>query len=413
MHTKRISFENATGHKLAALLDLPVDDAPAAYALFAHCFTCSKNYKAVAHVSRALAAEGVAVLRFDFTGLGESEFAGTSFSSNVDDLVAAGKFMERTMEAPKILIGHSLGGAAVIHAAGQLPSVRAVVTIGAPSTLDHLAGMLRSQTETFNVRDEAEVEIGGRSFRIRREFLDDLSAVSMHEAISGLDRALMIFHSPLDEVVGIDNATEILRAAKHPKSFISLDRADHLLSDPNDSRYVGGLIAGWARKYVGVPQEEDRKSARVGDNRVVVRTVAGGYRSQVLANGHTLVADEPLSAGGTDAGPSPYELLSSALGACTTMTLRMYADRKGWPLEAAEVSVRHAKVHCDDCARTGAANSRIDHITRDLALEGPLDEAQRTRLLEIADRCPVHRTLTGTIEITTILEGNSEFGIRN
>ena len=407
MHTKRISFENATGHKLAALLDLPVDDAPIAYALFAHCFTCSKNYKAVAHVSRALAAEGIAVLRFDFTGLGESEgeFAGTSFSSNVDDLVAAAEFMERTMEAPMILIGHSLGGAAVLHAAAKIPSVKAVTTIAAPSTLDHLAGRLQSQTEGLDAGGEAEVEIGGRPFRIRREFLDDLSAVSMHDAISGLDRALMIFHSPVDTVVGIEAATEIFRAAKHPKSFVSLDRADHLLSDPHDSRYVGGLIAGWARKYIGAPQEE-RKSARVGDNRVVVRTGAGGYRSEVLANGHSLVADEPLSVGGTNAGPSPYELLSSALGACTTMTLRMYADRKGWPLEAAEVSVRHEKIHCDDCAQAGGSNSRIDHITRDLILEGPLDKSQRARLLEIADRCPVHRTLTGPIEITTTLRDN-------
>ncbi len=407
MHTKRISFENASGHKLAALLDLPVDDAPIAYALFAHCFTCSKNYKAVAHISRALASEGVAVLRFDFPGLGESsgEFAETTFSSNVLDLLAAAEYMERALEPPKILIGHSLGGAAVLRAASRIDSARAVVTVAAPSTLEHLEGMLRSQSEELEAGGDAEVEIGGRPFWIRREFLEDLSSVNMREAISNLGRALMIFHSPEDRVVPIENATEIFTLAKHPKSFISLDRADHLLSDSRDSRYVGSLIAGWARKYIGAPQE-DRKRAQPGDNRVVVRTGAGGFRTEVLANGHPLIADEPESVGGTNAGPSPYELLSSALGSCTSITLRMYADRKGWPLEAAEVRLKHEKIHCDDCAESDRPSSRIDHFTREITLEGPLDRSQRDRLLKIADRCPVHRTLTGQIDIATTLTEN-------
>jgi putative redox protein len=401
MHTRKISFENASGHKLAALLDLPVDDEPIAYALFAHCFTCSKDYKGVARVSRALAAEGVAVLRFDFTGLGESEgeFADTTFSSNIADLVAAAEFMGRELETPKILIGHSLGGAAVLQAAARIPSAAAVATIAAPSSTDHLAGMIRSNHAEIESTGEAEVEIAGRAFTIRKEFVDDLSAVNMRDAIGGLGRALMVFHSPADTIVGIDHARAIFEAAKDPKSFISLDRADHLLSDAEDARYAGSMIASWARRFIGTPQEE-LKQRRPGDNRVVVRT-EGGYRSEVLANGHPLVADEPLALGGTNAGPTPYELLSSALGACTSITLRMYADRKGWPLEAAEVKLTHEKIHCEDCGNPDRPSSRIDHFTREISLEGPLDDAQRNRLLAIADRCPVHRTLKSPAEIET------------
>ena len=413
MHTKKITFENASGHKLAALLDLPVDDRPIAYALFAHCFTCSKNYKGVARVSRALAAEGVAVLRFDFTGLGESEgdFADTTFSSNVADLVAAAEFMGREFEAPRILIGHSLGGAAVLQAASRIPSAVAVVTIAAPSSTDHLVGMIRSSSAEIDTAGVAEDQIAGRPFRIRKEFVDDLSAVNMRDAIAGLGRALMVFHSPLDSIVGIDHADRILDAAQQPKSFIALDRADHLLNEAEDGRYVGSMIASWAKRYLGTPQEEIKR-ARPGDNRVVVRTGAG-YRTEILANGHPLVADEPERVGGTNMGPTPYELLSSALGACTSITLRMYADRKGWPLEAVEVKLQHEKIHCDDCAGVEKPGARIDHFTREISLEGPLDDDQRKRMLQIADRCPVHRTIEKPAEVTTTLVGNSEFGIRN
>ena len=404
MHTKKITFENASGQRLAALLDLPVDDAPIAFALFAHCFTCSKNYKGVARVSRALAAEGVAVLRLDFTGLGESEgdFADTTFSSNVDDLVSAAGHLGQHFKAPKILIGHSLGGAAVLQAAAQIPSVSAVATIASPATLDHLAGMLRSSSAEIEETGEARVEIGGRPFRIREEFVKDLDGVNMREVVSNLGRALMVFHSPVDRTVGIEHATEIFRAAQHPKSFISLDTADHLLSNADDARFVGSMIASWARRFVGAPQEM-RKQPRPGENRVVVRTAAGGYRTEVLANGHPLVADEPISLGGTNAGPTPYELLAAALGACTSITLRMYAERKGWPLEAAEVALTHEKVHCEDCEGVDRPGARIDHFIRRVSLEGPLDEQQRDRLLKIADRCPVHRTLETPAEITTTL----------
>jgi putative redox protein len=403
MHTRKISFENASGHKLAALLDLPVDDEPIAYALFAHCFTCSKDYKGVVRVSRALAAEGVAVLRFDFTGLGESEgdFSQTTFSSNVEDLVAAADFMARELDAPKILIGHSLGGAAVLHAAAKIPSASAVATLAAPSSMDHLAGVIRSNVAEIESVGEAEVHIGGRSFRIRKEFLDDLTTVNMRDAVSGLGRALLVCHSPADRTIGIDNAVELFAAAEHPKCFLTLDSADHLCSNADDARYVGTMIAAWARRYIGPPQEE-LKQMRPGDNRVVVRTESG-YRTEVLANGHSLVADEPLTLGGTNAGPTPYELLSSALGACTSITIRMYADRKGWPLEAAEVRLTHEKVHCEDCGDPDDPSSRIDHFIRELSLEGALDEAQRQRLLAVAGRCPVHRTLQGPAEISTTL----------
>ncbi|MCJ7752927.1 MAG: bifunctional alpha/beta hydrolase/OsmC family protein [Thermoanaerobaculales bacterium] len=406
MRTKKITFENSSGHKLAALLDLPVDDDPIAYALFAHCFTCSKDYKGVARVSRALAAEGVAVLRFDFTGLGESEgdFSDTTFSSNVADLVAAADFLDRELEAPKILIGHSLGGAAVLQAAARIPSATAVATIAAPSSTDHLAGMIRSSNAEIDRIGEAEVEIAGRPFRIRKEFLDDLSAMNMRDAIANLGRALMVFHSPLDTTVGIDHAMEIFQAAQQPKSFISLDRADHLLSGADDARYVGSMIAAWARRFFGAPQEE-RRTTSPGDNLVVVRTEKG-YRTEILANGHPLIADEPLGVGGTNAGPTPYELLTSALGACTSITLRMYADRKGWPLDAVEVRLHHEKVHCDDCAGVEGPGGRIDRFTREITLEGALDEEQRQRMLQIADRCPVHRTLEKPAEVTTTLVEN-------
>ena len=344
MHTKKISFENTSGHKLAALLDLPVDDRPVAFALFAHCFTCSKNYKGVARVSRALAAEGVAVLRFDFTGLGESEgdFADTTFSSNVEDLLAAADYMERELDGPKILIGHSLGGAAVLQAAARIPSAVAVATIAAPSSTDHLVGLIRSSNSEIETAGEAEVQIAGRPFRIRREFLEDLSAVNMRDVVADLGRALLIFHSPLDRTVDIDHANTIFEAARQPKSMVALDRADHLLNDAEDARYVGSMIAAWARRYIGTPQEE-LKMAQPGDNRVVVRTESG-YRTEVLANGHPLIADEPLRVGGTNAGPTPYELLSSALGTCTAITLRMYADRKGWPLDAVEVRLEQGRL---------------------------------------------------------------------
>ncbi len=404
MHTIKLSFDNGRGQQLSAILDRPVDDRPIAHAVFAHCFTCSKTYKAVRHISRALAAEGFAVLSFDFTGLGDSEgdFADTSFSSNVDDVVAAAEFLAGSHGAPAVLIGHSLGGAAVMMAASRIPSATAVVTIAAPASLGHLSEMLEPARPEVNRTGSAEILLAGRRIRIGQALMEDLDEIKMVDAITDLGRALLVMHSPVDRVVGIDNASRIFRAARHPKSFVSLDRADHLLTDAADSRYAAGVIANWSKKYISASQQEV-KLATSDDNRVVVRTGAGGFRTEVLANGHPLIADEPVSVGGTNTGPSPYELLTAALGACTSMTLRMYADRKGWPLEAAEVRLEHAKIHCVDCAEASQGQPKIDHISRELVLEGPLDEAQRQRLLEIADRCPVHRTLHSEIRVTTTL----------
>jgi len=404
MHTIKTNFDNGRGQQLSAILDRPVDDRPIAHAVFAHCFTCSKTYKAVRHISRALAAEGFAVLSFDFTGLGDSEgdFAETSFSSNIDDVVAAADFLAENHGAPAVLIGHSLGGAAVMMAASRIPSATAVVAIAAPASLEHLSEMLEPARPEVSRTGSAEILLAGRRIRIGSALMEDLAEIKMVDAIADLGRALLVMHSPVDKVVGIDHASKIFRAAKHPKSFISLDRADHLLSDAADSRYAAGVIANWSKKYIPLIQEEV-KLATFEDNRVVVRTGAGGFRTEVLANGHPLIADEPVSVGGTNTGPSPYELLTAALGACTSMTLRMYADRKGWPLEAAEVRLEHAKIHCVDCAEASQGRPKIDHISRELVLEGPLDEAQRQRLLEIADRCPVHRTLHSEIRVTTTL----------
>jgi putative redox protein len=404
MHTIKTAFDNRRGQRLSAILDRPVDDRPIAYAIFAHCFTCSKTYKAVRHISRALAAEGFAVLSFDFTGLGDSEgdFADTSFTSNVDDVVAAAGFLAETHGAPAVLIGHSLGGAAVMMAASRIPSATAVVTIAAPASLGHLSEILEPARSEVERSGSAEIVLAGRRIRIGRALLEELGEVGMGEAIADLGRAILVMHSPVDTVVGIGNASTIFRNAKHPKSFISLDRADHLLSDPVDSRYAAGVIANWSKKYIPESQEE-AKLATSEENRVVVRTGAGGFRTEVLANGHPLIADEPISVGGTNTGPSPYELLTAALGACTSMTLRMYADRKGWPLEAAEVRLDHKKIHCEDCAEASGGQPKIDHISRELVLEGALDETQRQRLLEIADRCPVHRTLHSEVKVTTTL----------
>lgn len=405
MPSENISFQNADGQTLAARLDIPSGQEVAACALFAHCFTCSKNLKAVGAISKALNRQGIAVLRFDFTGLGESEgdFADTNFSSNVDDLVAAAEFMGDRMEAPAILVGHSLGGAAVLQAAHRINSARAVATIGAPADPEHVAHLVEDSREQIEAQGQATVTIAGRSFTIKKQFLDDLEATHMKDAIRSLDRALMIFHSPLDQVVGIDNAAKIFAAAKHPKSFVSLDEADHLLLDAADSDYVGTVLGAWARKYIDAPvTAESDNDVPVKDGMVVTRT-GQGLRTEIRAGAHALVADEPESVGGTDTGPTPYDLLAAALGACTSMTLRMYADRKEWPLEETIVYLQHAKVHAEDCAHCDTQEGKIDRIHRELEIKGDLDAAQRERLIEIANRCPVHRTLHGEIDVVTRL----------
>jgi len=404
MSSHRVTFEGAHGDELVGRMELPVDGAPVAYALFAHCFTCTKNIQAAGNISRAMARAGIGVLRFDFTGLGESEgdFADTHFSSNVADLVAAARFLEQEFAAPKVLVGHSLGGAAVLMAARELEAVAAVATIGAPCSPDHVRHLLVSAEDEIEQKGEAEVLLAGRPFTIRKSFLEDLDEQHMQEVIAGLGRALLIMHAPMDQIVGIENAAEIFHHARHPKSFISLDTADHLLMNEADSLYAGAVIASWAARYVGQPQQV-QKAGPPSDNRIVAETGPTGFRTEVLANGHALIVDEPASVGGTNFGPSPYDFLVAGLGACTSMTLQMYARRKQWPLETARVRLRHGKIHAEDCATCEETEGKIDHIDRELELVGDLTNEQRARLTEIAERCPVHRTLESRTHVTTSL----------
>lgn len=403
MRFERFDFPNGRGETLAGVLDLP-EGAPRAFALYAHCFTCGKDVLAAVRIARALSAHGIAVLRFDFTGLGGSDgdFANTDFSSNIDDIVAAADFLRREHAAPALLIGHSLGGAAILAAAARIPEARAVVTIGAPYDPAHVAHLVESARPEIEASGEATVSIGGRSFRIRREFLDDIERADNAGQLAHLRKALLVLHSPRDAVVPIDNAAKIFMAAKHPKSFVSLDAADHLVTRREDAAYIAQVIAAWAARYVGEGDTAPPATAPEGVVRVE-ELGSGPYANAVQAGPHALRADEPEALGGADTGPSPYQLLLASLGACTSMTLRMYADRKGWPLERVTVDLRHSKIHAKDCAECETREGLVDRIERVLTIEGPLDDEQRLRLLEIADRCPVHRTLHGEITIPTRL----------
>jgi uncharacterized OsmC-like protein/alpha-beta hydrolase superfamily lysophospholipase len=401
MPTERFQFTGSEGQQLAAALDTP--DGPAhAYALFAHCFTCGKDVLAAKRIAVALSAKGIAVLRFDFTGLGSSEgdFANSTFSSNVADLVRAADHLRKTFEAPAILIGHSLGGAAVLAAAHRLPDARAVVTIAAPSDPMHVTGQFADSIEKIRNDGQAEVSLAGRPFTIKRQFLDDIAEHGLMAHIAGLHKALLVMHAPTDDTVGIDNATRIFVAAKHPKSFVSLAGADHLLSNRRDALYVADVIAAWAERYLDTGSSKEADDDRAAPHEVVVRETRNGkFQQTVTVGAHQLLADEPVAAGGDDTGLAPYDLVLAGLGACTSMTMRLYADRKSLPLERTTVTLKHSKIHAEDCAECETKAGMLDQIERVIAMEGALSSEQRQKLMEIADKCPVHRTLTSEVRI--------------
>jgi putative redox protein len=402
MPTERITFAGHDGNQLAARLDLP-DGPVLATALFAHCFTCSKDIPAARRIAARLAAMGIAVLRFDFTGLGHSggEFANTTFTSNVEDLIAAAHYLSGRNMAPALLIGHSLGGAAVLRARAGIPSVKAVVTLGAPADPGHVAHHFEGALPQIEQDGSAEVMLGGRPFRIGKAFVDDISESALTPAIGDLKAALLILHAPRDETVSIDNASTIFLAAKHPKSFVTLDDADHLITRASDAEYAADVIAAWVTRYIPLSPPAPPPGAPEGVVRVTEVDPSGFLQDIQSGPRHHAVADEPASYGGTDKGMSPYGFVSSGLGACTSMTIRMYARRKRWPLTGITVDVCHNKVHGQDAGLAG--DGKIDQFRRKIRLEGPLDQEQRARLLEIADKCPVHRTLEGSAQITTEL----------
>jgi putative redox protein len=403
MPTERFQFEGEGGHQLAAALDLP-DREPIAYALFAHCFTCGKDVLAARRIAQALADKGIAVLRFDFTGLGSSEgdFANATFSSNVSDLVRAANHLRATRRAPTLLIGHSLGGAAMLAAAEKIPEALAVVTIAAPSDPSHVTGLFKDRIEEIRQNGRAQVSLAGRPFPITREFLDDIAEQELMRRITGLHKALLVMHAPTDDTVSIDNATRIFVAAKHPKSFVSLADADHLLSNKRDTAYAAEVIAAWASRYIGAGAPVQATNSGEEPRQVVVRETRNSKLQQtVLVGPHRLTADEPIKAGGEDTGPGPYDFLLTALGACTSMTMRLYADRKAMPLDRITVTLKHGKIYAKDCEECETRDGMLDQIDRVIGMEGALDADQRKRLLEIADKCPVHRTLTSEIRILT------------
>jgi putative redox protein len=403
MPTERFQFTGSEGHQLAASLDLP-EREPLAYALFAHCFTCGKDVLAAKRIAVALAAKGIAVLRFDFTGLGSSEgdFANSTFSSNVADLVLAADHLRETRKAPTILIGHSLGGAAILAAAGQIPDARAVVTIAAPSDPAHVTGLFRDRIDDIRKHGKVEVSLAGRPFHITSEFLDDIAEHHLMEHVTKLHKSLLIMHSPTDDTVGIDNATRIFVAAKHPKSFVSLADADHLLTGKRDAAYVADVIAAWAERYLDAGVSGQTADLAEVPRLVVVRETRNSKFQQTIAVGpHRMLADEPVAAGGEDTGPGPYDFVLAGLGACTSMTMRLYAERKSLPLERVTVTLKHSKIHAEDCAECETKAGMLDQIDRVIAMEGNLDAEARRKLMEIADKCPVHRTLTSEIHIVT------------
>ncbi|MCL5777496.1 bifunctional alpha/beta hydrolase/OsmC family protein [Limibaculum sp. FT325] len=403
MRGEKFTFAGHSGEPLAARFDRP-EGRVKAVALFAHCFTCGKDIAAARRIAGRLSALGIGVLRFDFTGLGHSggEFANTGFCSNVADIVAAARYLDSRNLAPQILVGHSLGGAAVLVAADALPSVEAVAVIGAPSDPAHVLEHFGPGLAEIEAEGAAEVMLAGRPVTIGRGLVEELRGTDLLDKVAKLRRALLILHAPRDMVVGIENAGRIFGAAMHPKSFVSLDDADHLLSRAEDADYAAGVIAAWAARYLHLGEALDAGAPPEGVVRTVESDPSGFLQDIAVAPGLAIRADEPASVGGSGLGASPYQLLAAGLGACTSMTIRMYARRKGWPLEGVTVDVSHGKTHAEDSAGAEEGRKRIDLFRRVIRLDGPLDDEQRARLMEIADRCPVHRTLESGARIETV-----------
>lgn len=400
MPREKLEFTGYDGSRLAAMLETP-DREPQAYAIFAHCFSCGKDIAAASRISRALAGRGYAVLRFDFTGLGNSDgdFANANFSSNVEDLLRAASFLSENYGAPRLLIGHSLGGTAVLKAGAQLDSVEALVTIGAPSEPAHVLKQFSGDVGKIEREGIAEVDLGGRSFSIKQQFVDDVRSNRVLEDIGAARKALLVMHSPIDQTVSIGEAEKIYSAVKHPKSFIGLDGADHLLTRKADSEFVAAMISEWAGRYVSTNSSNQQASAAEGH--VLVEEHDRKFARRVTTDAHNWLADEPRSVGGGDLGPDPYEHLLAALGTCTSMTIRMYANRKKLALDDVKVTLHHTRDHLRDCEGCDESPMKLETLHREIQFSGELSDAERSRLLEIADRCPVHRTLEGNLAITT------------
>ncbi|MFN4764254.1 alpha/beta fold hydrolase [Gillisia sp. Q332] len=402
MSSEKVKFKNQEGFELHGKLELPIDQVPHNFVIFAHCFTCNKNFFAVKNICDALTDKGFGVLRFDFTGLGESEgeFSDSNFSGNVEDLLSAAEFLKANYKSPTLLIGHSLGGAAVYFAAQHLPKVKAIATLGAPSSINHVRHLIKENLEEINKKGKAVVNIGGRSFSIKKQFIEDLEKKDLTKVLPELEKSILILHSPQDNIVAIENAEELYIAAKHPKSFVSLDGADHLLSDKKDSQYAGNIIGSWAIRYLEIPVLKALES----NHEVAANLGNSGFTTRIKAGNHHLVADEPVEAGGNDFGPDPYQLLAAGLAACTSMTIQMYARRKKWDLETVETHINHSKSYAVDCEDCENSSAKIDTFEREIVLTGALDEKQKKRILQIADKCPVHKTLHEKVQIITTLK---------
>ncbi len=402
MKREKLEIINKKGIKLHAHLELPANQHPNYYAVFAHCFSCNSTFNAVRNITRQLTGYGFGVVRFDFTGLGRSEgkFADSHFSANIDDLISVNDYLKEHFKAPSLLIGHSLGGAAVIVAASKLENIDAVATIGAPATVDHVTQHFSHKFEEVATKGDVEVNIGGRPFKINQEFVDDFSKIDLPSVTEKLRKPILILHSPLDAIVSIDNAQELYIRAKHPKSFISLDQADHLLTDTRDSNYVGNLIGAWVQRYF--PKNENRMLNTQGEQLVGhLNLLENNFTTQIQTKKHSMIADEPASVNGDDFGPSPYEYLNAGLAACTAMTLKLYAERKKWDLQEVFVYLSHSKKHSDELQLDLEKPGYLDHIEKKLKFVGNLDEQQKIRLKEIASRCPVNRTLQSEVVIDT------------